>query len=368
MAAAKAPAPIPSLDGIRALSFLLVYVAHSGLEYIVPGGLGVTVFFFLSGFLITTLMRQELADTGGVSFRQFYLRRVLRILPPFYTVLVLGTVLSLVGVLGGPVFPGAVAAQVFHYINYWTVWNGYDGQVPGMGVYWSLAVEEHFYLLFPLIFVFLHRALPSPRSRALALWGICLLILAWRCVLVLGLGAHSDRTYLASDTRFDSILFGCALALVGNPSVDPERPGDRKLWLGYMAPVGVLLMTFTLVYRGAVFRETIRYSLQGLALYPLFITAVRYPDFAPFRLLNNRYLAKIGALSYTLYLVHHVALNGVRRWLPAGAVVQSVVALAISLAVAEGVSRWIERPCARLRKRLGNPAPAPRRVPVGGTP
>src|ERR1700733_3673943 len=74
---------IPSLDGLRTLSFLIVFTAHAGLDRIVPGGFGVTVFFFLSGYLITTLMRVEAETSGHVSLKHFYLRRALRILPPF---------------------------------------------------------------------------------------------------------------------------------------------------------------------------------------------------------------------------------------------------------------------------------------------
>src|ERR1700730_1134803 len=78
---------IPSLDGIRALSVLLVFFAHAGLDRVVPGGLGVTIFFFLSGYLITTLLRVEYQKNLRVSVRHFWLRRVLRIMPPFYAVL-----------------------------------------------------------------------------------------------------------------------------------------------------------------------------------------------------------------------------------------------------------------------------------------
>src|SRR5229473_790790 len=92
--AGKQALTVPSLDGLRAFSFLLVFVAHAGLEGIVPGGFGVTVFFFLSGYLITTLMRQEFERYGDVSLKHFYLRRVLRILPPFYLVLIAATAAS----------------------------------------------------------------------------------------------------------------------------------------------------------------------------------------------------------------------------------------------------------------------------------
>src|SRR5262245_57371978 len=78
---------IPSLDGIRAFAALWVFAAHAGLEQALPGGFGVTVFFFLSGYLITTLLRMEYQATGTISLKKFYLRRVYRIWPPMYIVL-----------------------------------------------------------------------------------------------------------------------------------------------------------------------------------------------------------------------------------------------------------------------------------------
>src|SRR5438132_14220471 len=83
---------LPSLDGIRAAAVILVFVAHAGLKERIPGNFGVTVFFFLSGYLITTLLRIEHERTGGISLKMFYLRRTLRIFPPFYLVLLLATV------------------------------------------------------------------------------------------------------------------------------------------------------------------------------------------------------------------------------------------------------------------------------------
>ena len=343
---------IPSLDGLRAASFFLVFLAHAGLEAVVPGGLGVTVFFFLSGFLITTLMRLELAETGAVSIRQFYLRRVLRILPPFYTVLLAAALLSALGALPDPPQRAALLAQIFHFTNYWTVWHGYQGQVVGSRVFWSLAIEEHFYLLFPALFVLLHRVLPSPRARAAFLWGICLAILAWRCILVFGWHAPPDRTYLASDTRFDSILYGCALALVANPALDTATPAQRALWLRVLLPAGAAGILISLLFRDPRFRETFRYSLQGLALYPLFVCVVLNPQLGPFRLLNHPLARRMGELSYSLYLLHPVVFSGVKRWLPVHAALQAAVDLGISLLLSVVIWRWIEQPCARLRKRL----------------
>ena len=97
----KSKTYIPGLDGIRAIAFLLVYVAHTGLGVLIPGGLGVTIFFFLSGYLITTLLRMESERTGTISISRFYLRRTLRIFPPMYVTLVVWLVLTSIHVFVG---------------------------------------------------------------------------------------------------------------------------------------------------------------------------------------------------------------------------------------------------------------------------
>jgi peptidoglycan/LPS O-acetylase OafA/YrhL len=170
IAAKREALQIPSLDGLRAVSFLVVFAAHAGLE-VVPGGFGVTVFFFLSGYLITTLMRVEAERTGHVSLKHFYLRRALRILPPFYIVLTAATALAEIGFLGDTrpqLRP--VLSQVLHFTNYWIAAHGWRGIAPGTGVYWSLAVEEHFYLLFPAVFLALSRLRLTGRQKAFYFW------------------------------------------------------------------------------------------------------------------------------------------------------------------------------------------------------
>src|SRR6185369_6348245 len=166
-------AHLPSLDGIRAASFLLVFAAHAGLERVVPGGFGVTVFFFLSGYLITTLLRMERDARGTVSLRQFYLRRALRILPPFYLVLGLAALAARASVIPGGGEARAIAAQALHVANYWIVLHGYSGEPFGTGVYWSLAVEEHFYIVFPCLFLVLSALVRDRRRQAAALWALC---------------------------------------------------------------------------------------------------------------------------------------------------------------------------------------------------
>lgn len=348
----------PSLDGIRALSFLLVFAAHAGLEKVVPGGFGVTVFFFLSGYLITTLLRMEGDKDGSIGLRQFYLRRVLRILPPFYLVLALAALAAALGVVPGGVTSRALSAQLLHVANYWIVYRGYEGQPAGTGVYWSLAVEEHFYLLFPCLYLVFLRVVKN-RGRQLAIvLGLCAVVLLWRCILVWGLRSDPDRTYVASDTRVDSILFGCALALYGNPMLDgPSRVSDRA-WKWGLLPAGLLLLILTFVYRDPGFRETFRYSIQGVALTPVFVVALRYPTWGPFRLLSLRGLSFLGVLSYPLYLCHHVVLVALEP-LSAGARVP--LALGLSLALAWLIHQLVELPCARLRKRLSS---VPRAEPL----
>ena len=174
-----------------------------------------------------------------------------------------------------------------------------------------------------------------------------------------------NRTYLATDTRVDSILFGSVLALLGNPALDPASPRARALWLRAGLPAGIALMLASLLFRDERFRETFRYSLQGLALYPFFVCAVQNPRLGPFRLLNHPLLRRIGELSYSLYLLHHVVIFGVHRWFPVPRVAQGALALAISLLLSAAIWRWIEQPCAKLRKRLTHrAAPAPAAVPV----
>jgi peptidoglycan/LPS O-acetylase OafA/YrhL len=344
---------IPSLDGLRAFSFLLVFVAHIGLEEVVPGGFGVTVFFFLSGFLITTLLRSEYDRNHSLNFGHFWLRRALRILPPFYLVLMAAIGSGLLIDPPGTLSPYAIGAQLLHVTNYWIIYHGNVG-LPlrsGTGVYWSLAVEEHFYLLFPFLYLGMRRANLTGARQAVVLATLCLLVLAWRYVLVTVFHVSTDRTYMGSDSRVDSILFGCALAVWGNPVLD-SRPLNERRWKFLYTPLAVALIAASLLYRAPAFRETARYSLQGLALAPLFIAAVRFPGWLPFRLLNWRPLAFIGMLSYSLYLVHYASIFFVQQHLGGGVLVQGVAAFALSFAIAWLMYIAIERPCARLRRRL----------------
>jgi peptidoglycan/LPS O-acetylase OafA/YrhL len=343
---------IPSLDGLRAVSFLLVFVAHAGLERYVPGGFGVTIFFFLSGFLITTLLRAEFEKNAVINIRHFWLRRVLRILPPFYLVLFSALFISLAIDPPGTLSPPAVVSQMLQYTNYWIIGHGFQGQPSGTGVYWSLAVEEHFYFVFPWVFIALQRLKLSARNQAVILWSFCTLVLLWRLVLVFHYDVPITRTYLASDTRVDSILFGCALAVWNNPVLDEIALNERRWKFAYV-PFAALVLGACLLIRADSFRESFRYSLQGAALTILFIAAIRYHRWPLFAWLNTRVMIFIGLLSYSLYLLHLAVILGVARaWPQLSHIFRGSVSLAISVALAWLIYITVEKPCARLRKKL----------------
>ncbi len=343
---------IPSLDGLRAVSIAIVFISHAGYTAI-PGGFGVTVFFFLSGYLITTLLHREFDTNGTVSLRNFYWRRVWRIFPPMYAALAFAVVVSLTGLtIGMPTVP-AVAAQALHLSNYASLTQLNEGMPFGTHVFWSLAVEEHFYLIFPVCALFLLRRY-QPRAQAVALLAVCALALVWRMVLVTFFEVSESRIFFSTDTRIDAILFGCAMGLYLNP-----MSGESPRWSGgkalAVAGTSTAFIVATMVIRHEFYRDTIRYSLQSLALAPIFYAAIQQPDYGPFRLLNLAWVRFIGVLSYSLYLVHLVvilALRNVRPELGTPAVI--VVAGVISVAIAYMFHIGLERPAARMRKRYAS--------------
>ncbi|MEM7321480.1 MAG: acyltransferase [Actinomycetota bacterium] len=340
---------IPSLDGLRAVSIAIVFVSHAGLTA-VPGGFGVTVFFFLSGYLITTLLRREFAITGDISLPKFYWRRAWRIFPPMYAALALGVVVSLIGLTPGTPTVPAVAAQAFHLSNYASLTELTNGIPLGTHVFWSLAVEEHFYLIFPICALFLLRRLSGP-AQAAALLGVCGVVLVWRMILVEVFDASVNRTFISTDTRIDAILFGCALALHFNPMLDRGPQLTDRQAIG-VAGVSVVVIGVSMVIRDDFYRETIRYSVQSIALAPLFYAAIQRPNALPFRVLNLRPVMFVGVLSYSLYLVHQIVILALINQRPTlGVPEMMVLAGAISLAIAYAFHVVIEKPSTRARKR-----------------
>jgi peptidoglycan/LPS O-acetylase OafA/YrhL len=343
---------VPSLDGIRALSFLVVFLSHAGPNHtIIPGDVGVTTFFFLSGFLITTLMRTETEKSGSLNVRKFYLRRALRILPPFYLMWLAAVALALALYPAGTLYGPTLLAQALFVSNYEGIF-GANREIPGTGLLWSLSVEEHFYLLFPWLYIALvHWRVPRI-NQARLLWSLCALVLAWRCFLVMVAHSTPDHISIGTDTRVDSILFGCALALWNNPALDQPLLSPR-IWKLVLLPAALLALLFSILYQGMAFRETWYFSLQGMALTLVFTAAIRFHEWPLFQWLNSRPLVFAGTLSYSLYLVHGIVLYAVAQLMPGWSTYSRAgIALITSLAVASAIYVSVEKPCARLRKRL----------------
>jgi peptidoglycan/LPS O-acetylase OafA/YrhL len=342
---------IPSLDGIRGLAALTVFFSHAGMHEYVPGGFGVTVFFFLSGYLITTLLRREFEQSGTISFKNFYLRRALRILPPMYIVLTLALLLTLTGVLPGEMRLAAVLAQYAHLTNYFTILD-FEHFVPTTNVMWSLAIEEHFYLLFPLaLFAMLNKRWPYTKiARTFAV--VCVLALLWRVYLVFELGVGHWYTYFGTDTRADSLLYGCIMGMWCNPALDSDpKPLSERTWKVLFC-VGLALLLLGFVLRDEAFRESFRYTIQGLGLFPGFYCAVRFSRWPVFAWLQTRPVRAMGLISYTFYLCHVGILRLVELYVDVGMIGRAVLGLAGSIAFCTAMYFLVERRLSRWRKRL----------------
>lgn len=310
---------IPSLNGLRAVSISIVLVSHTGFGNVVPGGLGVTIFFFLSGYLITTLLLDEYERSGQINIGKFYLRRLFRLFPPLLVTLCIAYSLVVMGLLDGGISWSGVLAQLLYFANYYGLFfDPGNTTAAGTGILWSLAVEEHFYLIYPAVLAGLLALGSSRRRIAVVLTIACLAVLAWRLYLASQPNFVTERTYYSSDTRVDSILFGCLLALVANPRLAKGRTSNPFLVpaSATLLVAAAVLMVVTIVWRDSYFRETLRYSLQGLALMPIFYFAMRGSACFPFTLLNHPWVARIGIYSYAMYLIHQIVIYFIEKNFP----------------------------------------------------
>jgi peptidoglycan/LPS O-acetylase OafA/YrhL len=347
---------IPSLNGIRAISVLLVVLAHSGVSAIVPGGLGVTIFFFLSGYLITTLMLAESERLGNIAILNFYARRIFRLAPPLLITLAIAYGLNYSGLLQGEITIGGLTAQLLYFANYFSIFfdPGGDKIPAGTGILWSLAVEEHFYIFFPLVMSFFVRSALQPRTIGIVFIMTCSIILMWRIHLVQSPDFFTDRTYLSSDTRIDSIIYGCLMAVLINPLRAPPRSKTMSALQWTLFSIGIGLLLVSLIYRSPVFRETFRYSLQGIALIPIFYFAIRFHDNAIFRHLNSVWAIRLGTYSYVIYLIHQIIFFVIVKNAPLIANNSFVVfsgLLIISIAYAAAIDSYVDPYFRQLRHK-----------------
>ncbi len=344
----KVPTYFSGLDGLRAVSVMIVFVAHAGLGYIVPGGFGVTVFFFLSGFLITSLLIREHDTYGRIALPAFYQRRLVRLMPPLLITMSLAILAVLMGYANGALDPWTIFSQIFFFFNYYAQTPGPDISVDGFEILWSLSVEEQFYLFFPFVFI----ALARSRWHIPVLVGAVVATLIWRWVRFEILGHGQSVIYISTDTRIDSILYGCLLAVIS--ARHPQRLTFLKDWQYAAMAVAVALLLVSFLLRDPLFRATLRYSLQGLALIPIFYLAVNLPGSWLFAWLNWKPVRKLGQYSYTFYLAHLVIIqmlifNGLD---PQNLAVMMPVAFVLSMVYCALVYRYIEKPLQPLRSRL----------------
>jgi peptidoglycan/LPS O-acetylase OafA/YrhL len=340
---------IPGLDGVRAISILMVMLSHSGFHFI-PGVLGVTIFFFLSGFLITSLLLDEYGKHGTIDIPKFYARRVLRLYPPLlvYVAIVLAGLLF----LRKEIDPAGLAGVLFYFANYLYALQTHNLEAFGLHL-WSLSVEEHFYLFFPPLLLLL---LGRRRRLVVPLAVLCFVPLFLRLVVASTTSplVYPVYTTAATEMRFDSILFGCVTAI----SIRQSQ-GVSLISLATHPATAVcagLLLLAAEFLPSQFFRQTLRFTLQNLALVSLVLTAVYSPHFlAAKRLLNSAFVRWIAVLSYSLYLWHMNVFELMGHL--AGSVSPVLIHILgwmTSFAIALAVHFAVERPVFRLRKRFGS--------------
>jgi peptidoglycan/LPS O-acetylase OafA/YrhL len=335
----------PRLDGLRAIAVALVIGLHV-FQRPAGGYMGVDLFFVLSGFLITTLLLEEHAFHGRVSLRRFYARRALRLVPALLVFLVVsGTVYAL---QGRPPWAG-VALGLTYLTNVGIIVGHWDASYEHL---WSLAVEEQFYLAWPLLLLLGLRW----RNR---FWRLALIALAGAIAIAtaryLLMPAHvSVRFGWPMVTRFDSILLGCAAALV-------RRSGwkirTRSVAIfAFLVGAGIVAAgaAQTTIYDGYTFAFSIAAAFLVLAAADS-RSRILSPLAAP-------PLVYVGKLSYALYLWHPVVLS----WLTSA---QPIEVILFTFLLAAASYHLVERPFLSWKWRLAQtpthdrPAPAPKPLP-----
>ena len=339
---------VPALDGLRGVSIALVLASHLFIYGAHPGGVmavataagstGVTVFFVISGYLITTLLLAEERETGRISLGDFYARRALRIFPAYYACLAVLAALTWARWL--PATPAhdfwASALYVRNFVG-----RGHE-----TAHFWSLAVEEHFYLLWPSLLL-----LAAPRRRLPVTLALIGAVCAWRTALVMtdsvGVGALNVRT----DLRVDSILIGCALALLL-----ARRPGETRPLFAHAGRLAALaamaLAVWAVAYPFVPYAHAVGSTVSALLIGVVLHHVVTAPAAATSGVLSTAPLRTTGRLSYSLYLWQQVFMGpawvafGVAsvRWFPLN--------LALTVLVAAASYRLVERPFLRLKTRF----------------
>lgn len=345
------------LDGLRAIAVTLVLVYHF-FPQLLPGGfLGVDIFFVISGFLITSLLIHEKAKHGRISLAGFWRRRARRLLPALALVLLVCT--SLAALVGGDLLVG-IGRQLLGAATFVSNWvfitagaDYFTRDTPELfRNTWSLAIEEQFYILLPLVAILLF-AVCRRQTAAIVLGAVGIASALWMVQLSLS-GADATRVYFGSDTHSFGLALGASLAFFTTsfrPSTAPgvaRQVGYAAVALGGFAVLGVMAFTLpegsALSFQGGFQLATV----VSLAM----IWAVSRPGAWIGRVIDVAPLRWVGERSYGLYLWHWPLLLIVAGAFPSAPAWQvAIVTLAATVFCAAASFRWVEQPVRQLGVR-----------------
>jgi len=350
----------PGLDGIRALAIVGVLLYHADFDWFPGGFLGVDVFFVLSGFLITTLILEELDRTGRVDFKTFYIRRAQRLLPAlFFMLLVVGGVVAVFYRDAARAFGADAVSAIFYATNWWYIvadqsYFEFIGRPALLKHLWSLAVEEQFYLIWPAVAFLLMRRGQRTLVRRVAVIG-AIASTVWMAILAITNNypefADPSRAYFGTDAHAMGLLIGAALATFWRPGrlplTIPRRPTAVLTGIGVAAIAGivgfyVLVGWYTpWLYRG---------GFLGLAvLVALAIALATHPALPIGAWIGKQPMRYLGQRSYGIYLWHWPIFMVTRPNLdlPLDGAALFALRMALTLGIAEISYRFIEMPIRR---------------------
>ena len=352
---------IPALDGIRAVAVIAVLLFHAGVSWMPGGSFGVDVFFVLSGFLITALLVGERDRSGTIRLGGFYLRRARRLVPALVLVLLFvcvtwGLLLS----VKTPTLRGDALATVFYVANWHFAFSGqgyfasFAAPSPLLHT-WSLAVEEQFYLIWPLAVTFL-----LARGRSVVRWAAGLVLIAFTSTLIQSLaGVWTDRLYYGTDTRAMPLLLGAVLGawFIRRPA---SAVLDRRVSAGLQA-AGLAAAVAVGYFFGAVRGDSTALYRGGFLLLAACVVIViasvaLVPTGALAQVLSVSPLRYLGRISYGIYLWHwplFLLLTHQRTGLSGAGLL--AVRLAVTLVVSVASYHLVELPIREGRVRLPRP-------------
>ncbi|MGC1208076.1 MAG: acyltransferase family protein [Ornithinimicrobium sp.] len=304
------PGHIHGLDGLRGIAIIAVLIYHFT-PSVLPGGfLGVDVFFVVSGFLITTLLLRELHDRGRIDLRQFWLRRARRLVPAVVVVVVLSVAAA--RLIGGDMLV-SIGRQTLGALTFSTNWleisagaSYFSATAPLLFVnFWSLAVEEQFYLLWPFGLVLTVALARSTRSRMAVVLGVAACS-ALAMAIIFVPGEDASRVYYGTDTHAFSLMVGVGLAMAW---AGPERAWLHTAWWQRWRGASVTGALMTLIVLMVVLDDLSSWTFRGGILLAALATVVLIAGLlespSPWRLaMHLRPLVWLGRRSYGIYLWH----------------------------------------------------------------